>query len=47
MREMGHESSAATVADYYGEAINGFVYDRRDAGLRFPMRRVTMFDTIM
>lgn len=32
MREMGRPVSAAAVADYYGELIDGFVYDRQDSG---------------
>ncbi len=35
MAELGHEVSARTVAAFYGDAINGFVYDERDADLRF------------
>ncbi len=30
MAELGYEVSARGVADYYGDAINGFVYDERD-----------------
>ena len=33
MVEMGQEASAATVAGHYGELIDGFVYDERDATL--------------
>jgi LPPG:FO 2-phospho-L-lactate transferase len=33
MGEMGLEPSAAAVAAYYGHLIDGFVYDRQDAGM--------------
>jgi LPPG:FO 2-phospho-L-lactate transferase len=33
MAEMGLEPSAAATAAYYGHLIDGFVYDRQDAGL--------------
>ena len=33
MAEMGLEASAAAVAAYYGHLIDGFVYDRQDAGM--------------
>jgi LPPG:FO 2-phospho-L-lactate transferase len=33
MQEMGMPVSAAAVAHYYGELIDGFVYDAQDAGL--------------
>ena len=39
--------SAETVARFYGDVINGFVYDERDAGLEMPTAHSTMFDTIM
>jgi 2-phospho-L-lactate transferase len=32
MRERGMAVTATAVADYYGELIDGFVYDRQDAG---------------
>ncbi|MCB8967388.1 MAG: 2-phospho-L-lactate transferase [Ardenticatenaceae bacterium] len=33
MEEMGMAVSATAVADYYGDLIDGFVYDAQDAGL--------------
>lgn len=33
MAEMGLESSAAAVANYYGHLIDGFVYDSQDQGM--------------
>ncbi len=33
MREMGLEASATAVAQYYGDLIDGFVYDKQDSGL--------------
>lgn len=47
MAELGYEPTAAAVADYYGDVINGFVYDQRDAGLTISTKRAVMFDTIM
>ncbi len=47
MQELGFDSSAQTVASYYGTLINGFVYDRQDSDLRIAEPRATMFDTMM
>src|SRR5690606_23687968 len=47
MSELKYEPSARTVADYYNEIINGFVYDERDAGLNLNLKRIVAFDTIM
>lgn len=54
MAELGYEVSAQAVADYYGEVINGFVYDERDADERKdrvktePYRwKSVKFDTMM
>jgi LPPG:FO 2-phospho-L-lactate transferase len=47
MAEMNYDPSAAAVADYYGEIINGFVYDERDRGLNLNLKQTTTFDTIM
>jgi LPPG:FO 2-phospho-L-lactate transferase len=34
MMELGHTPSAATVAEYYAEFINGFVLDQQDADMQ-------------
>jgi LPPG:FO 2-phospho-L-lactate transferase len=47
MQELGLDSSAQTVAKYYGTLINGFVYDRQDSDLQIVGPRATMFDTVM
>jgi len=47
MAELGYEPSARAVARYYGDFINGFVCDERDAGLEIPAPRVAFFDTMM
>ncbi len=47
MKELGYEQSAAAVVSYYGELINGFVYDQADAGLSLSMSRVVSYETIM
>ncbi|MFO7323238.1 MAG: 2-phospho-L-lactate transferase [Chloroflexota bacterium] len=47
MAELGYEPSAAAVARYYGDLINGYVFDERDAGLNIPVARATTFDTLM
>lgn len=47
MRELGYEVSARAVAEYYGDLINGFVYDERDAALHVEAPRAVTFDTIM
>ncbi len=47
MVELGYESSAKAVAQYYGDLINGFVYDRRDEGLTFDVAHATNCETIM
>lgn len=47
MAELGYSVSAQTVADYYGAAINGFVYDEQDASLNISGLRTSVFDTIM
>lgn len=46
MRELGYTPSAETVAAYYGEIVNGFVYDARDAEQAMPVRS-TRLDTLM
>lgn len=49
MAELGYTPSASAVVDYYGDVINGFVYDQRDADMATPtsLLRVITFDTIM
>ena len=47
MAELGYEVSAQAVAQYYGEVINGFVYDERDAHLTMPLARITTLNSIM
>lgn len=47
MAELNYESSAKSIVTYYGEVLNGFVYDERDADLDMSMTRAVAFDTIM
>jgi LPPG:FO 2-phospho-L-lactate transferase len=48
MAEMGLEASAASVAGYYGDLLDLFVYDRRDEGLAgMPDGETLLLDTIM
>jgi LPPG:FO 2-phospho-L-lactate transferase len=47
MGEMGYEVSAGAVARYYGDLINGFVYDVADAGMQVDLRYLTNFETVM
>lgn len=50
MAELGYgEVSARTVAAYYGELINGFVYDKRDSDLQIDIQglQTVMLDTVM
>ncbi len=47
MAELGYEVSPRGVAAYYGDAINGFVYDERDRPLTIEGPRTTAMDTIM
>ncbi len=47
MGELGIEVSPRSVAAYYGDAINGFVYDERDSDLIINRLRTTTMDTIM
>ncbi|HTT59362.1 MAG TPA: 2-phospho-L-lactate transferase [Acidimicrobiales bacterium] len=42
MRELGHESSALGVADYYGELVGTWVIDDVDAALADPIRHLGM-----
>jgi LPPG:FO 2-phospho-L-lactate transferase len=47
MAELGDEVSSAAVAEYYGEVINGFIYDKRDLHARRPQVRHLLTDTLM
>ena len=47
MGELGYEPSAETVVGYYGDLINGFVYDQTDAGLEIPLSHTLSCETIM
>jgi LPPG:FO 2-phospho-L-lactate transferase len=47
MAELGYTPSAVSVAEYYGEVINGYVYDKHDAGLKFRRVRKVAMDTWM
>lgn len=47
MAELGWDVSASAVARYYGDLINGFVYDVRDAGADVKTKNAVTFDTIM
>lgn len=47
MAELGYTVSAQTVVQVYGEVINGFVYDERDANLMISGLNTATFDTIM
>ena len=47
MQELGYSVSAEAVVNYYGEVINGFIYDNRDGNLETKHLRITAFDTLM
>lgn len=47
MRELGYNPTPQTVAKYYNDMINGFVYDQSDGELLFPSLRTTALDTVM
>jgi len=47
MGELGYEVSAYAVAQYYGDAINSFIYDERDTPFHVGQLRLQAFDTIM
>ncbi len=47
MKEMGLEVSARSVAAYYGDFINGFVYDRAEYEINRLTVRSTSFNTVM
>lgn len=47
MAELGYEVSAITVAQHYGDVLNGFVYDVQDAHLRPNVHYSAAMNTIM
>jgi LPPG:FO 2-phospho-L-lactate transferase len=47
MSELGYEPSAEAVVKYYGNLINGFVYDQTDAGLEIPLPHTLTCETVM
>jgi LPPG:FO 2-phospho-L-lactate transferase len=47
MGELSLPLTAETVVDYYGEVINGFVFDERDQNLRASLPYTTAMDTLM
>lgn len=47
MKELGYEQSAAAIVGYYGDLINGFVYDQTDAGLSLSLPHAASYETIM
>jgi LPPG:FO 2-phospho-L-lactate transferase len=47
MLELGYPPSAEAVARYYGDLINGFVYDQRDGNLSIPQMQSLSCETIM
>ena len=47
MRSLGHEPTAAGVAAFYGDLLDGLVVDHADAGLRIAGKAVTAVDAVM
>ena len=47
MAELGYEVSAQTVAEYYGDLINSFVYDEQDSDFKIKGIRTVAMNTIM
>lgn len=47
MAELGYEQSAKAVVDYYGDVINGFVYDKLDADVEIDHLWATTRSTVM
>jgi LPPG:FO 2-phospho-L-lactate transferase len=47
MRELGHEVALETVTTFYGDVINGFVYDDRDTEFQVADLALAHFDTLM
>lgn len=47
MAELGYEPSVTSVVQYYGDVINGFVYDHSDGELELSLPHVMNCETIM
>jgi LPPG:FO 2-phospho-L-lactate transferase len=47
MAELGYEQSASAIAEYYGNVVNGFVFDERDRGMSMDNIRTVALDTMM
>ncbi len=47
MAELGYDPSVESVVQYYGEIINGFVYDQMDTELQVSLPHVLSCETIM
>lgn len=47
MAELKYTVSPTAVADYYGDLINGFIYDQQDAALTVPQRNRLVTNTLM
>lgn len=47
MHELGIPQTAAAVADYYGDVLNGFIYDIQDAPLSLPPLKTLSQQTVM
>lgn len=47
MAELGYEVNAGSVAEFYADAIQGFVFDERDAPIKLRGVRTIALDTIM
>jgi LPPG:FO 2-phospho-L-lactate transferase len=47
MKELGLVVSLETIADYYGDVLNGFIVDQRDLTPNIKHLRVASFDTLM
>jgi LPPG:FO 2-phospho-L-lactate transferase len=47
MSELGYEQSAQSVVGYYGDLVNGFVYDQTDAALEIPLPHTLTCETVM
>ncbi len=47
MAELGYDVSPRSVVDFYGDLINGFVYDIQDKDLQLSGKKTLMTDTIM
>jgi len=47
MVELGYTVTSQTVAEYYGDVINGFVYDERDEGVQLNHLQSIAFNTVM